>query len=149
MHFLINDVRIKIEPYVPVPIMQEIRDRVAEFQKNAGMDGNAKTLEEEATAALSEGDAFVKAGDLVAASGKYAELQRIAGRLVDLDATSAKWQRCLSVAYSKIGEVRQDQNDPAGALEALQNAQKVIEPMAQRDPLSAEWQRDLSRIWSL
>ncbi len=44
----------------------------------------------------------------------------------------------------RLGDVRRDQGDLAGALDAFQKSLDIRQPLAARDPDNAEWLRDLS-----
>jgi tetratricopeptide (TPR) repeat protein len=59
------------------------------------------------------------------------------------DPANAGWRRDLSVSHLKVGEVRRDQGDLAGALAAYEAGLAIREELAASDPANAGWQRGL------
>jgi tetratricopeptide (TPR) repeat protein len=57
---------------------------------------------------------------------------------------NASWQRDLSVACNKVGDVLKAQGNLADALQAYRDSLAIIERLAKIDPSNAGWQRDLS-----
>ena len=54
------------------------------------------------------------------------------------------WQRDLSVAYNRVGDVLKDQGNLPEALKAYRDSLAIGERLAKADPGNAGWQRDLS-----
>ena len=65
-------------------------------------------------------------------------------RLAKADPANADWQRDLSVAHSKIGDVQEAQGDLSAALESYRATITISEHLAKADPDNADRQRDLS-----
>ena len=65
-------------------------------------------------------------------------------RLVKADPDNTSWQRDLSVAYDKIGDVLVAQGDLSGALQSYQADLAISARLAPKNPSNAEWQHDLS-----
>ena len=68
----------------------------------------------------------------------------IAERLTHSDLGNAGWQRDLSVAYEKVGDVQPAQGDLGGALKFYRDSLAISERLARSDPNNAAWQRDLA-----
>jgi phage tail protein X len=83
-------------------------------------------------------------GDLLRALAYYKEALAIADRLAKADSGNAKWQRSLSVAYSKVGDVLIAQGDMAGALVLYKYELAITERLAKADPGNAELQYGLA-----
>ena len=66
------------------------------------------------------------------------------GRLARSDPGNAGWQRDLSVAYERVGNVQLAQGDLAGAVKSYRDSLAIAERLAQSDPGNAGWQRDLA-----
>jgi hypothetical protein len=58
--------------------------------------------------------------------------------------SARRWQRDLSVAYEKVGNVQVAQGDLPGALKSYRDSLAITERLAKSDPGNAGWQRDLS-----
>ena len=69
-------------------------------------------------------------------------------RLAQSDPGNTNWQRDLSVAYTKIGDVQAAQGDLAAALKSFRDSFAIAERLAQADPDNAVWQRDLAALYS-
>ena len=54
------------------------------------------------------------------------------------------WQRDLSVAYEKVGDVQEAQGNFPGALKSYSDSLAIRDRLATSDPANAGWQRDLS-----
>jgi tetratricopeptide (TPR) repeat protein len=67
-----------------------------------------------------------------------------AERLAKADSGNAEWQRDLSVAHYKIGDVLVAQGNLADALAAYQASLAIRERFAKADPGNAAWQRDVA-----
>jgi tetratricopeptide (TPR) repeat protein len=85
-----------------------------------------------------------KRGDLPGALKSYRDSLAIAERLAKADPGNAEWQRDLSVAYNKVGDVLVEQGDLPGALSSYQASHDIFDRLAKSDPGNAGWQRDLS-----
>ncbi len=68
----------------------------------------------------------------------------IINRLAGADPGNAGWQRDLSVAYNKIGDVLVAQGNLPEALKSYREALAIADRLAGADPGNAGWQRDLS-----
>jgi len=86
-------------------------------------------------------------GDLAGAMKSYRDSLAIRERLAQSDPGNTDWQRDVSVAYSKVGEVQVAQGDLAGAMKSDRDSFAIIEGLAQSDPGNADWQRDLSLLY--
>ena len=60
------------------------------------------------------------------------------------DTGNADWQRNLTVALDRIGEVRDLRSDSKGALLVYKESLEIRRKLAASDPGNAQWQRDLS-----
>jgi tetratricopeptide (TPR) repeat protein len=70
--------------------------------------------------------------------------REIFARLVAADPGNDLWQRDLSVAHNKIGDVLRAQGSLALTLDSYRAALAISERLASADPDDAGWQRDLS-----
>ena len=82
------------------------------------------------------GDLWIVRGSLDEAGRAFSSARDAAARSHD--------DRDLSVAFNKIGDVRQAQGDLDGALASYQASHAIFERLAKADPGNAGWQRDLS-----
>jgi len=90
-------------------------------------------------AQLGTGDIQSERGNLGAALATYQGAEAIADRLAKSDPGNADWQRDLSVAYERIGDVKVA-GDLAGALKSYRDGLAIRDRLAKSDP----GQRDLS-----
>jgi len=86
----------------------------------------------------------VAQGDLTGAMRSYREGLAIRDRLAKSDPGNAGWQRDLSVAYMRIGDVQLAQGDLAGAQKSHRDSLAIFDRLANSDRGNAGWQRDLS-----
>ena len=56
------------------------------------------------------------------------------------------WQRDLSVAQEKIGDVEAFQGDAAGALQSFRDSLAIAERLAKSDPSNVLWQTDVVQL---
>ena len=68
----------------------------------------------------------------------------IAEKLAALDPGNTEWQRDLSIAYSKVGDILEATGRNDEALAAHRKDLALTEKLVAADPRNAEWQRDLS-----
>jgi tetratricopeptide (TPR) repeat protein len=64
-------------------------------------------------------------------------------RLAQSDPGNAGWQRDLTVAYDRVGNLQVAQGDLAGALKSYRDSLTIRDRLAQSDPGNVGWQRDL------
>jgi tetratricopeptide (TPR) repeat protein len=83
-------------------------------------------------------------GDLAGALAVYEEGLANARKLAAADAGNASWQRDLSVALNKIGDVRLAARDRPSALAAYEESLAIGRKLAADDPRNAPAQRDVS-----
>jgi hypothetical protein len=83
-------------------------------------------------------------GDLAGALKSHRDSLAIRERLARSDPGNAGWQRDLSVAYARVGDVQVAQGDLAGALKSYRDGLAVAERLARSDPGNAIWKRDLA-----
>jgi tetratricopeptide (TPR) repeat protein len=74
----------------------------------------------------------------------YEAKRDIISRLATSDPGNADWQRDLSAAYNKIGDVQVAQGDLKAALKSYSDGRAIFERLAKSDPGNVGWQRDLS-----
>jgi tetratricopeptide (TPR) repeat protein len=86
------------------------------------------------------GDLWITRGSLADAEKAFLGARDAAAR-IDAD-------RDLSVAHNRLGDVRGDQGDLAGALTSYRVKFEIIDRLAKSDPSNAAWQRDLSAAYS-
>ena len=90
------------------------------------------------------GDFRVSRGETTAPLESYRASMAIAQRLAEADPGNAGWQRDLSVAQEKIGDVLRHQGNLPEALESYRASMAIAQRLAEADPGNAGWQRDLS-----
>jgi tetratricopeptide (TPR) repeat protein len=86
----------------------------------------------------------VAQGNLADARNTYRDGLRIAERFAAADPHNAGWQRDLSVAYIKVGDVLAAQGNLPDALNAYRDGLAIAERLVKADLGNAGWQRDLS-----
>ena len=72
----------------------------------------------------------------------------IADRLAKADPSNAGWQRDLSVAYERVGDVLVAQGNLTRRSNPTATASQLQTALAKTDPSNAGWQRDLSVSYS-
>ena len=82
--------------------------------------------------------------DLAAALTSYQASLAIADRLAKADPSNVEWQRNLSVAHSRIGDVQVARGDLAAALTSHQASLAIADRLAKADPGNTRWQRYLA-----
>src|SRR4029077_20123886 len=65
-------------------------------------------------------------------------------RLAQSDPGNAQQQRDLYASNTFVGNVREAQDDLAGALKSYRDGFAIIDRLAKSDPGNASWQRELS-----
>jgi lipoprotein NlpI len=83
-------------------------------------------------------------GDLTAALAAFQSAFEITDRLAKADPGNAQWQRDLSIAYERIGSVREAQGDLQAALASFQAELSITDRLAKADPGNTRWQQDLA-----
>ncbi len=101
------------------------------------------TLREQANLDAAAGDAARTRQNLEAALESFRASLAIMDPLATRDLDHAEWQRDVSIAHNKIGDILLSQDDAAGALAAYRASLATAESLADRDPGTADWQRDL------
>jgi tetratricopeptide (TPR) repeat protein len=76
----------------------------------------------------------VAQGDLAAALGSYQASRDIADRLAKADPGNAEWQRDLSIAHERIGDVRSRRGETIQAIAAFEQALRVYRELQARNP---------------
>ena len=93
---------------------------------------------------IDEGDVVRVRATLAEAAREYRQAYDIAWCLAAADPDNARWQRDLSLAHGKIGDVKFWQGDLSAALASYQDSLAIAKHLAAADPTNAGWQRDLS-----
>ena len=86
----------------------------------------------------------VTQGDIADALKSFRDSLAIFDRLSKSDPGKTGWQRNLSAAYEKVGDVQVAQGDLAAALQSYRDSLAIIDRLAKSDSGNAVWQRDLS-----
>ena len=73
----------------------------------------------------------------------YGDSLAIFERLAKADPGNVEWQRDLSVAYGKIGDVQRAHGDLAAVLKSYADSLAIAEKLTKTDPGNVDWQRDL------
>ena len=68
-------------------------------------------------------------------------------QLTQADPSNVRWQRDLSIAYIKTGDVQIAQGAADSALKNYRTALSITERLANSDPGNTQWQRDLSTVY--
>jgi hypothetical protein len=71
----------------------------------------------------------------------------IRDRLVKSNASNTGWQRDLSVAFERLGNVQRAQGDLAGALKFYSESLNIRDQLVKSNASNTGWQRDLSVAW--
>jgi tetratricopeptide (TPR) repeat protein len=78
------------------------------------------------------------------ATASYRQELEITERLAKQDPRNADWQRNLSVAYQKVGNMQQAKGQLAEAMASYEQALGIAERLAKQDLGNADWQRVLA-----
>ena len=87
---------------------------------------------------------LLEQGQLDLALESYRRSLAIAEALAKRDPDNAGWQRDLSVAHDRVGEVLERKGDLDGTLASFRAGLALAEAIARRDPECVEWQWDVS-----
>ena len=131
---------------VPASTIADILDRARKMQGQLAAGGSMSTdLERGQAAALMETvDSLLTTGDVKAALEAARQAHSFIEKLAQSDPRNSHWQRDLSDAYRKIGDVQQAQGNLSEALQAFSASRAIIEQLTASDPTNAGWQHDLS-----
>jgi len=77
-------------------------------------------------------------------SRKYQASKEILERLTRRDPDNTDWQRDLSVAHSRVGDMLQPRGDLAAALAEYQAYKAIMQHLTEADPDNSDWLRELS-----
>ena len=91
---------------------------------------------------------YATQGDVASQDRAARKELAIADRLAKADARNAGWQRDLSAAYDRVGDVRVAQGNLAAALASYKDGLAILDGLAKTNPGNADWQRDLSVLYN-
>jgi tetratricopeptide (TPR) repeat protein len=97
----------------------------------------------EAEALITQGQAWLAAGDLLRAQALFHSCLVITERLARQDPSNALWQRDLSVVHNRLGDVQRAQGNLAASLASFRKGLEFAEQLAGQDSSNADWKRDL------
>ncbi|HUK09351.1 MAG TPA: AAA family ATPase [Stellaceae bacterium] len=148
---LINKVVLPLRDTTAIPV--EVRRQILEEAETAyerligAADNTAELRLRRAKVLMEMVDAYSALSDLDTAL-KRAEMARaIYVDLSTADPSNSELLGELSRVWARIGEIKLDQRDQTGAMEADQAALKIAQQLTQQHPGDRQWQRDLSICW--
>ncbi|MDM0053751.1 tetratricopeptide repeat protein [Variovorax sp. J22R115] len=142
--YMVFDLRDILAPVGRLDLMTGINERVNAYYEQLGAAASLEVSHRRAAALDNQGDTLLALGQLDAARKAYEQALLIRERLTKADASDARWQRDLSVSYSKLGDVAAATGQLDAARKAYEQARGTAERLAKADPSNTEWQRVLS-----
>jgi tetratricopeptide (TPR) repeat protein len=82
------------------------------------------------------------------ADSRYRRAFDLFNYLVSADPKDLNLKRDVSVLYSKIGQVREYQNNPVGAIKSFNVGLDIAKELAKKDTTNADWQRNVMAIYN-
>ena len=139
---LVFDLAQRLENAVGVPaaLVKSILDRAIALQEQLIRSGQVTPdlKRSEAEALMSVTDALLTIGDTGGALNAAEQARKIFGDLLAGAPDSTDWQRELSVADEKVGEVLAARGDLTGALKSYRDGLAIRDRLAKSDPGNAD-----------
>jgi tetratricopeptide (TPR) repeat protein len=109
----------------------------------AKSEGNRELLRLQSSMLDEFAQTYAAQGDTAMASEAAQKEMAIAKRLAEAEPDRAERQRDLTVAYLRVGSLRDAQGDLTGALEAYRAGLAIVGDLANANPGNADWETDL------